>query len=223
MSSPEHDNVTDTVVLLYFLLVGEAELLVELLDGAIQVPRAVYDPEDRDLPIEALRHSDLLSEMRQSARHYEVAARTGHAPGLHLDRVLAVDRLYDTGLVRVVDMTPEELTEAAGLQSRSVTKHHPIRAPLGAGEAACVAIASRRGWSILTDDDAALAVMRSIYGKDEFEYERIRKLLMRAGQERLITKRRANDIHAEMRGLGFWDKGTPNGEWSPVAQVTVGA
>lgn len=209
VSSPEHDNVTDTVVLLYFLLVGEAELLVELLDGAIQVPRAVYDPEDRDLPSEALRHSDLLSEMRQSARHYEVAARTGDAPRLHLDRVLAVDTLYDTGLLRVVDMTPEELTEAAGLQSRSVTKHHPIRAPLGAGEAACVAIASRRGWSIVTDDDAALEVMRSIHGKDEFEYERIRKLLIRAGQEKLISKRRANDIHAEMRGLGFWDKGTP--------------
>lgn len=51
--------------------------------------------------------------------------------------------------------------------------------------------------------------MRSVYGKDAFEYERIRKLLMRAGQERLITKRRANDIHAEMRGMGFWDKGTP--------------
>jgi predicted nucleic acid-binding protein len=101
------------------------------------------------------------------------------------------------------------LTEAAELQSRSVTRHHPIRAPLGAGEAACVAIASRRAWSIVTDDDAALAVMRSIHGEGGFEYERIRKLLIRAGQERLVTNKRANDIHEEMRGLGFWDKGTP--------------
>lgn len=209
MSSPEHENVTDTVVLLYFLLVGEAELLSELLGGAIQVPRAVYDPEDRDLPNEALRHSDLFSEMRQSARHYEVSARTGDAPDIFLNRVLAVDTLYDTGLLQVVDMTPEELAEAAGLQSRSVTKYHAIRAPLGAGEAAGVAIASSRGWSIVTDDDAALAVMRSIHGEGEFEYERIRKLLVRAGHETRITKKRANDIHTEMRGLGFWDKGTP--------------
>jgi hypothetical protein len=51
--------------------------------------------------------------------------------------------------------------------------------------------------------------MRSIHGEGGFEYERIRKLLIRAGQERLVTNKRANDIHEEMRGLGFWDKGTP--------------
>lgn len=209
MSSPEHENITDTVVLLYFLLVGEADLLVELLDGVIHVPRAVYDPEDRNIPDEALRHSDLLSEMRQSVRHYSVAVRTGGTTDLHLRRVLAVDDLYDRGVVEVVDMTAEELVEAADLQSRSVTAHHPIHAPLGAGEAACAAIASSRSWSIVTDDDAALAVMRSIHGEGGFAYERIRKLLIRAAHERLVTKQRANEIHLEMRGLGFWDKGTP--------------
>lgn len=209
MSSPEHENITDTVVLLYFLLVGEADLLVELLDGIINVPRAVYDPEDRNISDEALRHSDLLSEMRQSVRHYSVAVRTGDTTDLHLRRVLTVDDLYDRGIVQVVDMTAEELVKAADLQSRSVTAHHPIRAPLGAGEAACAAIASRRSWSIVTDDDAALAVMRSIHGEGGFEYERIRKLLIRASHERLVTQQWANEIHREMRGLGFWDQGTP--------------
>ena len=209
MSSPAHENITDTVVVLYFLLVGAPELLVELLDGVIQVPRAVYDPEDRNLPDQALRHSDLLSEMRQSVRHYEAAERTGDKARLYLDRVRAVDKLYDTGVLQVVDMTAEELAEAADLQSRSVAAHHPIRAPLGAGEAACVAIASHRDCTIVTDDDAALAVMRSMHGEGGFEYERIRKLLIRAGNEQRITTKRANDIHHEMRGLGFWDKGTP--------------
>jgi hypothetical protein len=96
------------------------------------ITAATY-PEDRTLPDEALRHSDLLSEMRQAARHYEAAERTGGTTHLRLDRVLAVDKLYDTGVLQVVDMTVEELVEAADLQSRSVTTitrygHHSVQA-----------------------------------------------------------------------------------------------
>lgn len=207
--SSEHETITDTVVLLYFLLVGHSDLLTELLGGRIRAPRAVYDPDDRDLDVDALRHSDLLSEMRQSVRHYEVAVRTGDADDQLLQHVQLVDHLYDTGVLEVVDMDPDELLLAASLQSRSVTKRHRIGVPLGAGEAACVAIASRRTWTIVTDDDAALRVMRDLHGATSFTYERIRKLLIRAADEHHITESRANEIHRAMRGLGFWDKGTP--------------
>lgn len=207
--SSEHEAITDTVVLLYFLLVAQASLLTELLGGQVGVPRAVYDPEDRTLDADALRHSDLLSEMRQSIRHYEVAARTGDADIRLAERVRAVDDLYNSGTLHVIDMDDDELLFAAELQSRAGASRHGLRLPLGPGEAASVAIAWHRNWTIVTDDDAALKVMRSLHKDKPIAHERIRKLLIRAADEKRITTTGANEIHQEMRGLGFWDNGTP--------------
>ncbi len=73
--SSEGDHILDTSVLLYFLLVERAELLADLIGRPLQVPLAVYDPEDRALPETALRRSELPSEMRQAVRHYESRAQ----------------------------------------------------------------------------------------------------------------------------------------------------
>ena len=51
--SSDDKHIIDTVVLLYFLLVGEEELLCTLVGTPLQVPLAVYDPEDRNLPLAA--------------------------------------------------------------------------------------------------------------------------------------------------------------------------
>jgi hypothetical protein len=48
--SSDDDHILDTVVLLYFLLVQQAELLMDLIGRPLQVPFAVYDPDDRLLP-----------------------------------------------------------------------------------------------------------------------------------------------------------------------------
>lgn len=56
--SSDHKHIIDTVVLLYFLLVGEEELLCTLVGTPLQVPLAVYDPEDRDLPQQACSGAD---------------------------------------------------------------------------------------------------------------------------------------------------------------------
>lgn len=201
--------IVDTVVLLYFLLVEHDQLLRDLVGDPVTVPRAVYDPDDRSLPEEALRRSELLSEMRQCVRHYDVAVRTrGGRRELH-DRVLRVDWLFDHGHLDVVDMTEQERLLAARLQSRDAVSVHRIRAPLGAGEAACVAIALERGWTIATDDDAAITVLDKLHGGQPYSYERIRKLLIRAANEKRLTRAEANEVHARMRRLGFWDSGTP--------------
>lgn len=73
--SSDDKHIIDTVVLLYFLLVGEEDLLCTLLGTPLQVPLAVYDPEDRDLPPTAHRRTELLSEMRQAVGHYESSVR----------------------------------------------------------------------------------------------------------------------------------------------------
>ncbi len=209
MSSPEHGCIVDTVVLLYFLLVGRDELLRDLLGDALRVPLTVYDPDDRSLGEEALRHVEFLSEMRQAVRHYEVNVRLGGSDHELLRRVRIVDDLFDSGALTVVEMVEVESSVAARLQGFDGVAEHGLSAPLGPGEAACVAIAWERGWTIATDDEAALTVLDNFHGGRSYAYERIRKLLIRVAEESRVSRDEANAIHAEMRALGFWDRDSP--------------
>lgn len=209
MSSPEPSCICDTVVVLYFLLVEEEVLLRDLIGDPIRVPLTVYDPDERSLPEDALRHSELLSEMRQAVRHYETAVRIGGADPELLDRVARIDEMFDEGALEPVDLEESEIFLAARLQSRDEVAEFGLRFPLGPGEASCVAIAWERHWTIATDDDAALSVLDHLHAGRTYPYERIRKLLIRAADEKRITRKKANEVHQAMRDLGFWDTGIP--------------
>lgn len=205
-SNPGH--IVDTVVLLYFLLASQENLLLRLLSEPLAVPVTVYDPEERGLSEESLRRSELLSEMRQAVRHYEIAGHSGQKDPDLARRVHRVDDLYDTHRLTVVSMTSEERYLAARLQSRDAVSDHSINAPLGPGEAACVAIAWHRDWTIVTDDTDALTVLGELQNSN-YEYERIRKLLIRAANSNMITPAEANAIHEVMTLNGFWDRTRP--------------
>lgn len=202
-------SVTDTVVLMYFLLTDREELLLELLGATIRVPVAVYDPAESNLDMDTRVRSDLLSEMSQAIRHYDVASRTDPAAGQDADRLRRLHSLVESRRIEVVDLTPQERLLAARLQSRRLCQEYGIKVPLGGGEASCVAIAWTRGWTIVTDDQDALRVLKHLNGEQDFPYERIRKLLMRAATSKLITRGDANLIHSEMRRKGFWDYERP--------------
>ena len=164
--SSDDKHIIDTVVLLYFLLVGEEDLLCTLLGTPLQVPLAVYDPEDRDLPPMARRRAELLSEMRQAVGHYESSARlTGDDDSL--SRVRRIDSLHDEHRLVPVPMTPEERLLAAKLESAEALGYG-VRVPLGPGEAACVAISFERGWTIATDDSDALKVLQKLHRGQDF-------------------------------------------------------
>ena len=210
----EGSHIIDTVVLMYFLLVGREALLSDLLGRPLQVPLAVYDPEDRKLPMGASPRSELLSEMRQAVRHYEAAAEaaaeseSSDSEIESFDRIKRIDDLYDEGTLVTVAMTSEELLLAAQLQSRDASAHG-LKVGLGPGEAACVAILYTRGWTIATDDADAFKVLDRLHAGHDYPYERIRKLLVRAANEGHIPREEANRLHNEMRALGFWDSGQP--------------
>lgn len=204
-SSTEH--IIDSVVLQYFLLVGEEELLGELIGWPLRVPFAVYDPEDREIPLEACLRPDLLSEMRQAVRFYNrIAMSAGDTESLW--RISRVDRLYDEERLVVEGMELQEQLLADRIQGVEAT-HFGVKAPLGPGEAACIAIAYERNWTIVTDDADALTVFARLQGDRGHRYERIRKLLIRAANEGLITEDSANRIHADMVSRRFWDKISP--------------
>ena len=201
--------IIDTVVLLYFMLTRREQLLLRLLGRPLQVPLVVYDPEEEGLPTPALQRAELLSEMRQAIRHYETRARTSAADRDRFNRLRNIDDLHREGLLETVSLQDDERLLAADLQSREAVARFTVRTPLGAGEASCVAIAFRRGWTIATDDNDALTVLSELHGGEDFAYHRIRSLLIRAGDEGLVTRDEANRIHQDMRAEGFWDAGTP--------------
>lgn len=210
----EGSHIIDTVVLMYFLLVGREALLGDLMGRPLQVPFAVYDPEDRNLQGGASPRSELLSEMRQAVRHYEAAAEAAAESESSdheiesFNRIKRIDDLYDKGSLVTVALTSEELLLSARLQSSDASVHG-LKVGLGPGEAACVAISYTREWTIATDDADAFKVLNRLYGDSEYPYERIRKLLVRAADEGHISSEEANRLHEEMRSLGFWDSGQP--------------
>lgn len=208
-SSESPESVADTVVLRYFLLVDEAELLLELLGAPIGTPRIVYDDDEApNLP------NDSRSEITRSISYQQRAAAD---PARDADarqeatrnatRLQQVAALHDSGQLVILDMSDEELGLVGRLTSPTGCKQFGLRFPLDAGEAACLAIAVARGLALATDDADALRALG--HHAPGHGYERIRKLLVRAGNAGLCTPERANEIHREMRRLGFWDRNEP--------------
>jgi predicted nucleic acid-binding protein len=194
---------------MYFLLTEQEELLFALLGEPIGLPLTVYDPIEEEAGSVSGRRPDLLSEMRQIVHHYDVAQRTDKAARENLLRVKRVQALVDSRRIAIIKLTDAELRLAARLQDPQTTPEFGLKAPLGPGEAACVAIAQERGLVIATDDTDALRALENLQGRPDFPFERIRKLLIWAATSGLITRGDANFIHSQMRKHGFWDKGEP--------------
>lgn len=203
------DAVVDTVVLRYFLLVDETDLLVKLCGSPLGVPRIVYDPEEPDQTPDAARSEITLSisyqqrASRDRARQADVRADAAR----NARRLQAVADLHRSGAIATIDLSEEEFDLFGRLTSPTACKEFDLRVPLGAGEAACIAAAIQRGCVLATDDtDALRALNRHMPGHP---YERIRRLLRRAGESGLYTRDGANEIHREMCRLGFWDHKEP--------------
>jgi hypothetical protein len=204
VSSQSPRCVVDTVVLRYFLFADRVDVLLELVGAPIVVPRIIFDPDDAEAPAAA------KSELTASVAHQrKLATDPTRDPDeqaladLRAERLSRVGEMFDNGDLVVFDMTEEERRMMAQLTSPSGCKAFGIKFPLQAGEAACIAIAVHRRLTIATDDNDALKALGTIPNAPD--YERIRKLLMRATDQGLVSGTEAQAIHAEMRQHGFWD------------------
>lgn len=207
--SASPDAVVDTVVLRYFLLVDEIGLLLKLVGSPLAVPRIVYDPEEADQTPD-----DSRSEITRSISYQQKASRdrardgnTRQEAARNAVRLQAVAALHESGSITFVDLDEQELDLVGRLTSPTSCKEFGLRFALGPGEAACLAIAVQRDLVLVTDDTDALRALQ--HHSREHPYERIRRLLIRAAQSNLCTRKRANEIHREMRHLGFWDREEP--------------
>ena len=208
--SPAEDGliVADTVVLNYFVAVGEFELLRRLLGGRVHVPRAVFDPDEPDDIAE-----DAASELRRGLRlHRRRATDRGIGKELRERSAQALphfERLAEhasRGEIVALELTLDEMRVYANLRDRQFVAQHGRIVGLGHGEAAALAIALKRDAGFATDDQDAIAVALGL--RPTMGVHRIRGLLIRAIEENVIEKKRAQDIHAAIVQAGFWDRGT---------------
>ncbi len=207
--SSERKHILDTVVLLYFLLAEQEDLLGDLIGWPLRVPFAVYDPDDWTGSLEARPRPELSSEMRQAEEHYgNITFETGDTGAAF--RISKVNRLHAEDRLVAEAMDPGEQRLADELQGARA-RQLGLRASLGPGEAACIAIAFKREWTIVTDDNDALKALSALYGDRDYSYERIRKLLIRAAVEDRVSEHEANRIHDSMVSYGFWDSQHPFG------------
>jgi len=200
--------VIDTVVLLYFLLAGEADLLLDTLGSPAGTPRIVYDPDEGDVPAGA------RSEITRSICYHRQAATDPARDTVARDRAAAnvkhlrvVTELQSSGDLLIMDMTAEEHEVFGKVTSPNGCRSYGLLFPLDPGEAACLAMAVARGLPLATDDGDALRALRHL--SRHHPYQRIRKLLMKAGEQGRITRSQANAIHRAMTSLGFWDSRLP--------------
>lgn len=204
----EPSAVVDTVVLRYFLFVDRVDLLLDLLGRPIAVPRIIYDPDEGDPPDSATCEVEL--SIRYQHRVASDPARDAESRAIARSNAEALENIHEAhsdGDLVVLDLTAEEQRVMSTLTSPSGCRGFGLVLPLGPGEAACIALAVERGLVLATDDSDALRALASV--DPTASYERIRRLLVRAASERIISKREANALHARMTALGFRDNELP--------------
>jgi predicted nucleic acid-binding protein len=199
--------VADTVVVNYFLAVGEISLLAELCGGIIHIPRAVFDPDEPDdAPEEALselrRGLHLHRRRVADAQTSEPALSRSQSALPHFEQLPTLT----SGPLRVVEPSDDELILFSSLRDSQAAPTYGLVAPLGAGESAALAVAAQRGWRLATDDQDAVNVAARFM--PEWRPLRIRALLRAAADDGLVTIERAREIHQAMKAAGFWDSGT---------------
>jgi predicted nucleic acid-binding protein len=204
---PEGGAVCDTVVINYFLAVGEFDLLASIL-GTVQVPRAVFDPhEPHNIADEA------ASELRNGLRHHqrraanqELAPERRALAATALQHFRRLPQLCSDGHLVTLDMTRAELDVFAQLRDRNHVRQFGLIDGLGQGEAAAVAIALNRNLALATDDQDAINLLQRT--APDTTIIRIRSLLIEAAQQNLVAPTYAQAIHEAMKQHGFWDSGT---------------
>lgn len=173
-SSESPDAVVDTVVLRYFLLVDEIDLLLKLVGSPLAVPRIVYDPDEAEETPEDAR-SEITRSISYQRRAGDDPARGDSSrldAAANAARLEEVVRIHAEGAIVVLDLEDHELDLVGRLTSPTSCKEFGLRFPLDPGESACLAIAVHRDVILVTDDSDALRALE--HERPGHPYERIR-------------------------------------------------
>lgn len=161
----KNNCVVDTSLLSNFVFTGHAHLLRQLIAQPLLLTAAVLDP----------------SEIASYYRSYKVKPRCELLKPLYEAERQSSELLYDSALPCIqlfavalgsswvpIELTEEEVVLARRFSSRSIwdkTKGIEARFKkrgLGPGEAEACAVAVTRGWTLLTDDQPAIELLKGL-------------------------------------------------------------
>lgn len=196
--------VADTVVLAMFVDSGNTKLLSALAGGSIIVPPTVLDPTD--IPPFA---SPPISEFATGL----YAAQQDPSRALLATRArnrAAFVRSRARGVWRPVELSPSEFRLAHYLTTRDARDDARRQNPqfkakrIAFGEAECAAVAINRGWTLWTDDQSIVELVRTLH--PNCQVERLCGLLVRATREELIPCNAARHLYNDIfKGqLNLW-------------------
>jgi predicted nucleic acid-binding protein len=190
--SPPNRILCNTTPTRIFALVGRFDLLVELCDGEVLVPRAVFDPdEDPDGP------RDLNSEIARSERYWRSRSIDPDA----IENWFELCALRERSDITIIDLTLEEEIRYAELQNREIQARLGLAARLGPGEAAVIAISESRGLIAAIDDGAARRVLAEL--SPGTSVTTTRELLQKAVSAELLDSIEAQDLYEHMLDKGY--------------------
>lgn len=161
----KNNCVVDTSLLSNFVFTGHAHLLRQLVTEPLLLTAAVLDP----------------SEIVHSSNSYKVKPRCEFLKPLYEAERKSSELLHDSALPCIqsfagsqgslwkpVELTEEEVVLALRFSSRSIwdkTRGVETRFKkrgLGPGEAEACAVAVTRGWTLLTDDQPAIELLKGL-------------------------------------------------------------
>jgi len=184
--------IVDTSLLSNFVFPGQAYLLQRLIGGPVFIPPAVLDPAEC-----------LLGNFQQPPRCeflktlYEISGQAGVRYSSAAPFIRSFAGSAGTQWASV-DLSIEELELAADFKDRSIwsgisgVPSKYTKKGLGAGEAEACAVAAKRGWTLLIDDQAAVELMTGL-GYD-IPCVRTCMLLIHAVQIEIISCPEAADL-----------------------------
>jgi len=184
--------ICNTTPVRYFALVGQFDVLVQALGGEVCVPRQVMDPDEDPDGIESL-----VSEIARSERYW--AKRSVDPEAMqNWDRLRKLRSRDD---IRVIDLEDDELGAFSEMMSPRYAKSIGLVGPVGAGEAAVIAISEKRGWTAAMDDALAREVLlRRSPGSGVVT---TRELLRRAVAQGVLDSVEAQLVYADMLDTGY--------------------
>jgi predicted nucleic acid-binding protein len=190
--SQHEEFVCNTTPVRHFAVVAAFDVLVDTLGGVVRLPREVFDPEELDDQIPALR-----SEIVRAERHFLTRSREEDA----LETYSRLRNLHARQDIEVLDLDVEELGVKAELQRAEMSRALGLVAPLGEGEAAAIAIAECRNMVAVIDDAGARrALLHRVPGATVITSRDVLRRSLAGGK---LTTSEAEAIYVRMVRHGY--------------------
>ena len=199
--------VADVSFLNNFVHSESAHVLERILGGPVHLPPTVLDVHETLLP--DFPGVECFSQFLRPLSMFRLPKYSSYrtiAP-LIQSFALAVGTLWQP-----VELTRDELVLAARLGSKRIRAEKQDTRPranrrkmeLGCGEAEAAAIAINRGWTLLTEDQAAVELLRYLY--PEVPVQGACSLLVHAAEQGIIACSEAADLFNRriVNNLRFW-------------------